>query len=301
MLDLIAYSGFTPGTYEAHLVWHRKATDGTCSPTSMTSTTVFESERHEGVVVVGPVTITPDAAGTTLVAFQRIVRIDDNGRTDTPPVAVDHADCGDIAQTVWVPALTTQVGQPTTAAPAVVSDTIMVTGLPEVLQAGWTARITGGVHRHDASSPIEHQVCHDANLTTRLDVDIPGPGIFSTPGETHDAGRFSYAERIEISAEGRTWTSAWHGCDAPDQTFTVVAQESAPGTLAPVVESTTPPVPPASLAPLVPSAPPTAPERRLSLPRTGAVAMAVVTSFGLITCGAGGLALVGSARRKRRC
>jgi hypothetical protein len=292
MLDLVAYSGLVPGVYEAHLVWHRKATDGTCTPTTMTSTAVFETERHEGVVVVGPVTITGEADGSTLVAFQRIVRIDDSGGTDVPPVAIHHADCGDIAQTVWVPALTTQVSQPTTAAPALVHDTITVTGLPEILPAGWTARITGGVHRHDASSPTEHQVCHDANLTTRLDLEISGPGTFSTPGATHAAGRFSYAERIEISADGRTWTSSWHGCDAPDQTFTVVAQESFPGTLPPEVETTTP---------SAPSAPPTTPLGRPSLPRTGAVAMAVVTSFGLITCGAGGLALVGSARRKRRC
>jgi hypothetical protein len=289
MLDLVAYAGLAPGTYEAHLVWHRKSTNGTCSPTSMTSTVVFESVRHEGAVVVGPVTITPDADGATLVAFQRIVRSHDSDRTEIAPIAIDHADCADIAQTVWVPSLTTRVNEPTTAAPAIVGDTITVTGLPEVLPEGWTARITGGVYRHDASSPIEHQACHDANLTTRIDIEIAGPGTFDTPGETHGSGRFSYAERIEVSADGRTWTSSWHGCDSPDQTFTVAAQALPPGTQAPAVAAQSP------------SAPQTRPERRPPLPRTGGAATALATSVGLITCGAGGLALVASARRRKRC
>jgi hypothetical protein len=268
MVDRLTFRGLTPGVYEAQLVWHRRGADGTCSPTSMTATTVFETEHHAGEVLVGPVEITGDGSGATLVAVQQIVRIDEGDGRRT--VAIDHADCDDAAQTVWVPALTTRVGRPATGAPALVTDTITVTGLPDPLPAGWTARIAGGVYRHDPSSAVGQQVCSHRNRTAEISIDIDGPGTFTSPGEMHGAGRFSYEERIEISADGSTWHSSWHGCAEADQTFTVAPRET------------------------------TRPVHAPALPRTGGAMAAVATSLGLITSGAGGLALVGSARRRRR-
>lgn len=311
VIDVVSYQGLPPGRYDAHLVWHVRRDDGACTPTTMRSVTTFTAEPHGGSVTVGPLEIVAEAHGTALVAFQHLHRIDGPDGPDgmvagDPQGAVlVHAACDDPDQTVWIPSLTTSVAHRTTTAPGTMTDSVTVSGLPRDRGERWTVKVVGGLHRHDALHPhdapdrgrIEQQVCTHENRVAVINMDIAGPGTFTTPGEQHDTGRYSYAERLEVTDGQLRWESDWHGCAEADQTFVAASVESAPppSELPSTTVATT--VVSSSAVPVTADTDAT-PARRRALPRTGGGSAAVATALALLMSGAGGLALVAAARRR---
>jgi hypothetical protein len=316
LIDEVTHVGLPPGPWTAQLRWYERGPDGVCTPTDRVAEAAFTVDEFSGpgTVLVGSTPVDAAMLGRTLVATQRLVQRSPNNSNpdESDPVngnpdesdpdngadtVIDHADCADRDQTIWIPRISTRATSNVVAGDGVAVDEITVTALPDPLPQDWTITASGGLYQHGPGLDHQQQRCTRDNLLSSTTVAVTGNGTWATPGEPHGPGSFSYDQRLRVATgNGLVWESARHGCTSAEQSF-----DSLPVALAAPNDSTqnieVQPPPPAD-SPTLGSPGPAGPAG--PLPRTGSALARTIATLGAAIIVVGVLALAWGAKNPSR-